>query len=304
MQPMNEVEKFYTSLLQEIRTMQSSAEEGDTQEQLFTQIAIEMLAEAGETENATPAYDEKELGTKRQHKINGYSLSDNYEEVCLFISIFQNGDVASRIPKEEIDRAAKRVANFFRKAFYNEYANEIDETSPVFQFAYDLAKLTELRESLIRVKAIIVTNGIYNGEIPKQEKVAGQDIFYNIFDINRLYTISEKSHISIELDFKEHKIQIPCLKAPIDNVDYESYIAIMPGQGLAALYKQFGARLLEQNVRSFLQFTGKINKGIRKTLTRAHICFWLTTMVFLRLQIILNWTKLDTLLRRLVTFRL
>lgn len=40
----------------------------------------------------------------------------------------------------------------------------------------------------------------------------------------------------------------------------------MPGQGLAALYKQFGARLLEQNVRSFLQFTGKINKGIRKTI--------------------------------------
>ena len=40
----------------------------------------------------------------------------------------------------------------------------------------------------------------------------------------------------------------------------------MPGQGLAMLYKQFGARLLEQNVRSFLQFTGKINRGIRKTI--------------------------------------
>lgn len=56
------------------------------------------------------------------------------------------------------------------------------------------------------------------------------------------------------------------MKAPIDNSDYESYIAIMPGQGLAMLYKQFGARLLEQNVRSFLQFTGKINRGIRKTI--------------------------------------
>ena len=46
-------------------------------------------------------------------------------------------------------------------------------------------------------------------------------------------------------------------------MDYESYIAIIPGEGLARLYKQFGARLLEQNVRSFLQFTSKINKGIR-----------------------------------------
>lgn len=263
---MTELEKYYTSLLQEIRTMQTSSEEGETQEQLFTQIAIEMLSEAGETENAAPAYDEKELGTKKQHKINGYAMSDNYEEICLFISIFQNGDTPHRIAKEEIDRAAKRIANFFRKAFYNEYANEIDETSPVFQFAHDLAQLPELKESLVRVKAIIITNGIYNGEIPKQEKIAGQDIYYSIFDVNRLYAISEKSHISIELDFDEQNIQIPCLKAPIENDDYESYIAIMPGYGLAMLYKEFGARLLEQNVRAFLQFTGKINKGIRKTI--------------------------------------
>lgn len=263
---MTELEKYYTSLLQEIRTMQTSSEEGETQEQLFTQIAIELLSEAGETENAAPAYDEKELGTKKQHKINGYAMSDNYEEICLFISIFQNGDTLHRITKEEIDRAAKRIANFFRKAFYNEYANEIDETSPIFQFAHDLAQLPELKESLVRVKAIIITNGIYNGEIPKQEKIAGQDIYYSIFDINRLYAISEKSHISIELDFDEQNIQIPCLKAPIENDDYESYIAIMPGYGLAMLYKEFGARLLEQNVRAFLQFTGKINKGIRKTI--------------------------------------
>ncbi len=214
----------------------------------------------------------RELGTKRQHKINGYAISDNYETVDLFISIFQNTDTLPRIAKEEIDRAARRITNFFRKAFYNDYAKEIDESSPIFQFAYDLAELKELRESLVRVNVCILTNGTYNGEIPKQEKIAGQDIYYNVYDINRLYTISEKSHISIELDFEEQNIKIPCLKAPIENPDYESYIAIIPGLGLAKLYKQFGARLLEQNVRSFLQFTGKINKGIRKTINEeAHM---------------------------------
>jgi hypothetical protein len=269
---MNEVEKYYVSLLQEIRIMQDTAEDGANQEQLFTQIAIEMLSDAGETENASPAYDERELGTKRQHKINGYAISDNYETVDLFISIFQNTDTLPRIAKEEIDRAARRITNFFRKAFYNDYAKEIDESSAIFQFAYDLAELKELRESLVRVNVCILTNGTYNGEIPKQEKIAGQDIYYNVYDINRLYTISEKSHISIELDFEEQNIKIPCLKAPIENPDYESYIAIIPGLGLAKLYKQFGARLLEQNVRSFLQFTGKINKGIRKTINEeAHM---------------------------------
>ena len=100
---MSEINKYYLSLLQEIRTMQDTAENGASQEQLFTQIALEMLAEAGETENATFAYDEKELGTKGQHKINGYAMSDNYETIDLFISIFQNTEVPQKITKEEMD---------------------------------------------------------------------------------------------------------------------------------------------------------------------------------------------------------
>jgi hypothetical protein len=42
----------------------------------------------------------------------------------------------------------------------------------------------------------------------------------------------------------------------------------MPAAALANIYERFGARLLEQNVRSFLQFSGKINKGIRNTILK------------------------------------
>ena len=45
-------------------------------------------------------------------------------------------------------------------------------------------------------------------------------------------------------------------------------IAIIPGEALASIYERFGSRLLEQNVRSFLQFNGKINKGIRTTIMK------------------------------------
>ena len=40
----------------------------------------------------------------------------------------------------------------------------------------------------------------------------------------------------------------------------------MPGSVLADIYDRWGARLLEQNVRVFLQARGKVNKGIRITL--------------------------------------
>lgn len=74
---MKEIEKFYQSLMQDVVAMQSGDEEGNTQEQIFTRICLDMLADAAETENVSVAYDERDLRKKGQHKINGYAISDN-----------------------------------------------------------------------------------------------------------------------------------------------------------------------------------------------------------------------------------
>jgi hypothetical protein len=263
---MNEVSKYYSVLVQDIRSMQDSSEEGASQEQLFTQMALDMLSEAGETENAYVAYDEKALGTKNQHKINAYAISDNYETVDLFISIYKGDTSIPTIFKDEVEQATKRISNFFRKAVYNEYVNEVEESSPIFEFAHTLAHYEELKENLVRVNATIITNGEYKNDFPAPQTINGYKVFYRVLDINYLFGISENSRIPIEIDFRTDNIQVPCLMSQIDNTDYQAYIAILPGQGLANLYERFGARLLEQNVRSFLQFNGKINKGIRETI--------------------------------------
>lgn len=266
---MNELNKFYQSLMQDVVAMQSGDDDGNTQEQVFTRICQEMLSEAGETENAYIAYDERDLGKKGQHKINGYAISDNYENVDLFISIFNNKQEICSISKSEIDTAVKRISNFFRKAVYNEYVNDIAESSEIFEFADTLANYKELKDNLIRVNAFILTNGQYKGDIPTNQSISGYTVFYRIIDIDFLYKVSEQSRVPIELDFENldgKHFEVPCLSANINNADYEAYIAIMPGECLATLYHDYGARLLEQNVRSFLQFTGKINKGIRKTI--------------------------------------
>lgn len=263
---MSEIAKFYQSFLQEIETRQRANEDGDTQEQTFTRIVVDMLSEAGETENADIAYDEKGLGTKHQHKINGFAISDNYETVDLFISIYAPEKNITTTPKTEVDRATTRITNFFRKAIYGDYANEVAESSPIFEFANTLGNYEELRSNLIRVNAFIITNGEYKGDIPIPIEISGYKIYYQIIDINYLFKISEESRVPIEIDFEEENFRIPCLSANSNNSDYEAYIAIIPGVCLATLYDRYGSRLLEQNVRSFLQFTGKINKGIRDTI--------------------------------------
>ncbi len=105
---MSEIDKYYQSLLQEVTARQLSNEEGDTQEQTFTRLFLDLLSEAGETENATVAYDEKDFGTKKTHKINGYAISDNYETVDLFITIYKPVEQIPIIYKKDIDQAGSR----------------------------------------------------------------------------------------------------------------------------------------------------------------------------------------------------
>ncbi len=271
---MTEIEKYYQQLCQEVTSRQLANEDGDTQEQAFTRLFLDLLSEAGETENTTVAFDEKDIGNKKQHKINGYAISDNYETVDLFISIYRPEEEIPVIYKKDIDQAVTRITNFFRKATYNNYEDDIAESSPIFEFAHTLGSYPELKEKLVRVNAFILTNGEYKGEIPASTSLNGNAIFYRILDINYLFQVSEASHVPIEIDFEEQHTLIPCLAASSENEDYEAYVAIIPGTCLADLYWQYGSRLLEQNVRSFLQFNGNINKGIRDTIkTEPHMFF-------------------------------
>lgn len=266
---MKEISKFYKSLVQEVVIRQRANEEGDSQEQTFTRYCMELLSEAGETENYDIAFLERGLGTKNQLKINGYAISDNYETVDLFISLYEGSEEPTTIHKEDIDTAATRLKNFFRKAIYSELLNEIEESSTIFEFVNTLGTYKELRNSLIRVNAFILTNGIYKGEIPSHTEISGYKIIYRVFDINYLYQISEDAHAPITINLEEGGWQIPCLHAPSSNEDYDAYVAILPGDFLYEIYDIYGGRLLEQNVRSFLQFTGKINQGIRDTIKKA-----------------------------------
>ena len=71
----------------------------------------------------------------------------------------------------------------------------------------------------------------------------------------------------VEIDFPtEYNTELQCLKMSEENPYVDAYMAIIPGTTLAKIYRKYQQILLEKNVRTFLQFKGKVNKGIRKTL--------------------------------------
>ena len=67
---MTEIEKYYNSLKKEITSLQFAEENGESQEQSFTRICLDLLTQANETDNAVVAYYAKSFGTRNQHQIN------------------------------------------------------------------------------------------------------------------------------------------------------------------------------------------------------------------------------------------
>jgi hypothetical protein len=280
---MTDIEKYYQSFMQDIISSQLSSEDGDTQEQAFTRKVLDLLSINNEVADASIAYDEKALGTPKQHKINGYAIDEDGETINLFISVFINSpNEKQTAPTSEIERAVTRITNFFRKVIYNDYASEIEESSEIFQFAHSVASdeviQENLRNNLLRIYATILTNGEYKGKPIQSTEINGCKIIYNVVDINYLYQI-EQSGVPIEIDFDcldDKSFCVPCLMADTNTQDYQAYVAIVPGTCLATLYELYNERLLQQNVRSFLQFKGGkngVNIGIRKTIVEKPYMF-------------------------------
>lgn len=263
-----ELQKFYIDLQEEINSSFISEEESTNPEQIFTELALSYLSEAGETENYRVCFDEKISKRGVEHKINGYSLYENYETLDLFVTIYNGDSTIQSIQKGDANKTIERAVKFFRNAIYKDYVNEIEESSEIFDLAQTLANVPEVKEYLTRVNIFLLTNGEVKSDVKISDTIAGYTIFYRIIDINYLFNLSDKSRVPIEIDFEQAGYKVPCIVNEIENTEYQSWLAIIPGIALADIYEQYGARLLEQNVRSFLQFTGKINKGIRNTILK------------------------------------
>jgi hypothetical protein len=105
-----ELQKFYTDTQEEINAIFISEEEGTNPEQIFTELALYNLQEAGETENYRVCFDEKISKRGVEHKINGYSLYENYETLDLFVTIYNGDSTIQNITKGDADKAIERAA--------------------------------------------------------------------------------------------------------------------------------------------------------------------------------------------------
>ncbi len=269
----HELEVFIRSLHSEVDSILETEPEGATSENVFTEHVLGILSDAGYTESPiTCRYEKENKNGNTELKINGYAIDENHETLDLFITNYQHAPEPYRLLKADFEKLLKWSTAFANVAFKG-YDDQIE---PSATEALALAKiLRKHRAEFIRVNVFLLSNGIVPHETPRDFKLKNyEELTFNfdVWDIERLHRLDQSTNNRdpIHIDLKEINGQaIPCLAMPSENEAYECYLAIVPGQLLATLYRIYGTRLLESNVRAFLQQTGKVNKGIMNTIRTA-----------------------------------
>ncbi len=271
----------------------SKDEEGFVQQaQLLSQILPLMVdAKLLDSEDWNDSYF---LNNIENLKLNGYTVNESSERLQLFIideaSIEINASEKDLqvSTKSHYDNQFKRATKFLNKAIKGFLNDEVQDADPIRPLLSQLSSTKGAEQfDVVEVFLVSATATIETrGTIPQPKRIEFEDesitvgftrnrervkkdllIIKKLVDLNFLYDvmISQGNREALVIDFQNlfnYKIEV--IKAA-EEENFESYLCVLPANILSELYKRFSSRLLEKNVRSFLQFKGA-NKGIRETI--------------------------------------
>ena len=251
--------QFYIDLMEEVEMASEAETSGWTKDDFLTSIMLEYLEEAGDVTDPIMC-PFRSYGLQ----LNAYAISEDYSSLDIFVTLLSNAETPKSVSQTEVDAAIKRAIQLYQKAI-NDLYTSFEKDNDTYEFAITVNKR---KEEIKKVRICALTNGLVK-PIPLQNiSVGSADISFAIWDIDRLYrcVTSGKMRETIEIDFAEkYGCTIPCIENNTSE-KYGVYLAIISGELLASMYGEYRDRLLEKNVRSFLQVKGAVNKGIRDTL--------------------------------------
>jgi hypothetical protein len=255
--------EFFEDFTQDILA-QSGAEENFTRS-----IFIDHMCTLLENEGTISGYALTEHKiTSRGQAVDAWSYDDEFSCLTLILADFRSSAKMETLTNTEINTGFKRLRNFVDAALKPKFSTSLEESDPVAELAW---LIQECSNRISKINLILVSNAELSSrvaELPKDE-AGSYPTVPEVWDFGRIFRseTSGKSREDVEIDFTlADKEGLPCLPAYTGKDSLKSYLLVMPGQTLADLYRDYGERLLEQNVRTFLQFRGKVNKGMGNTI--------------------------------------
>ncbi|MBK7312294.1 AIPR family protein [Candidatus Aalborgicola defluviihabitans] len=238
------------------------------EELVFCGIVMEHMSDIGMTFEPVECHFEGKVGNANL-RLSGYSISEESDQLDLFVSLYANAEEPTAIPDAETKTAVEQCLRFLTLCAEGKMAPKLDPSSDVRSLA---ETLQAIYDDLEQIRVYVITDRVAKSKSFKTRDIGGKAVRLEVMDIQRLHRhwSEGKPRDELIVDFKlVCGGPLPCVYVPGES-DYDYALTAIPAEALRLLDEQFGARLLEANVRSFLSVKGKgVNAGIQNTLRTA-----------------------------------
>lgn len=259
-----EFEEFFRGMRSNINDEVGDSLEEGYRVNRFTEFFTNHLGDFGIITDANIYSLDKSYGSGRIHA-NAWYLDEEEGRLSLFVTDFYDEEEVCSVSRSEVEKTIKRaikVFNFVKKI-------NINELEPASLEYIMFRTINEAIDKISQIRIYYITDGITK-KITTQNDIYDEiPVYIDIWDIQRLYRLlsSGREYEPVEIDFeKKFSNVLKCISMPSNTNEYQGYLSIIPGDILEELYEEYGSRLMELNVRSFLQQRGKVNRGIRQTI--------------------------------------
>jgi len=253
------------------QAINSSSSNETLSSQEFYSITTSLLSEAGVVDNVSEEdsfhHRNKNIGTQ----IDGWSWNDLEKTIYGIVTEFHDDpDEIKKINRTQIETLGKRVAKVFESSAKESFIEKLSYDEKI-----TLSEINSFIDNAIKFRIIVLTNCSLSSRVAntgiRLDKIHDKEASIEIWYLEKLMELEygglESSPTVINFEELYGK-GLTTLAANPEGSDQQSYLCVLPGQYLSDLYHEHGQRLLQSNVRSFLEFRGLSNKGMRETLLR------------------------------------
>lgn len=259
------IDEFYLNLKSDVRARAEA--EQDFTASAFATLMSERLSDVEEIDNLQVFHYEGQ-GPRRQNlAVNGFDLDDADNQISLAVTDWHDATEVATLSTPDARKKLRELEYFLTESVQNLLEEALEESSIAYQLARDLRARGR---NVSRYRLYLLTDARLSDRMKDvvSTELNGIPVEYHIWDLQRLHQIQESSsgRSEIEIDLGQWLPEgLPVLRTEGKSEDFVTYLASVPGEVIADLYGQYGSRLLESNVRSYLSARGLVNKGIKTT---------------------------------------
>jgi hypothetical protein len=260
-----------SEFLQETQTSvrEQMAEGSPFAEIVFSEIVMKHMVDIGMTSDPIACNYKSKVGNAIL-RLSGYSISEDQDHLDLFVSLYDGVDTVTSISDTDTKIAVEQCLRFLSLCAEGKLAPRLEPAHEVKSLA---ETLQQIYVGLEQVRVYVLTDRVAKSKSFRTREIGGKSVRLEVMDIERLHRHWSEGKPRDELVANFIDLSggpLPCVHVPDEGGDYEYALTAIPGEALRLLYERFGARLLEANVRSFLNARkDSVNAGIQKTLREA-----------------------------------